>query len=318
LLTGVGVPERQSVSVLRGVAVPLNVLLSHALLDLTRVCEQAGATEVVLWSNLLRVIDDGGIDRNALPSMVRLSKRAVKSTVDGLARHGLARVDDGVVRLTDQARRARDDWGAAMARAEATWPAARSLRAPLEEVVARLPLEHSHYPCGYGTADWRIIGGSGVDWKAVPRDPGADTVSSLSVIALLSQALVGFAVEYESRLPFAIVVGVYLDAAFTDGPVLLHDAPPALMITGNGRSSLERHGAVKVDRSKRVALTSVGRRLRDAYRPTVEAVESSLEAARPLRAALEGLDVHGVGHADHPDVRYVGGNVGFAEVSARL
>ena len=296
---------------------PLNVLLSHALLDLTRACERAGAEEVVLWANLLRMIGDDGVDRDALPLIVRLSKRAVKTTVDAVARHGWARVDGGVVRLTEEARRARDEWGAAMARAESTWPAATSLRAPLEAFVARLPLEHSHYPCGYGAADWRITGGSGVDWTAVHRDPEADTVSSLSALALLSQALVGFAVEYESRVPFAIVVGVHLDAAFADGPVLLDDAPPVLMITGNGRSSLERHGAVEVDRSKQVILTSVGRRLRDAYRPTVEAVESSLEATTPLRAALEGLDVHGVGHAHHPDVRFVGGHVGFAEVSAR-
>jgi hypothetical protein len=89
------------------------------------------------------------------------------------------------------------------------------------------------------------------------------------------------------------------------------------MITGTGRSSLERHGAVQVDRSKHLTLTSLGRRLRDAYRPTVETVESSLRAAPPLRAALEGLDVHAVGHADHPHVRFIGGNVGFAEVSAR-
>ena len=297
--------------------VPLNVLLSHALLDLTRTCEQAGAREVVLWSNLLRAIGDDGIDLNALPPLVRLSKRAVKTTVDGVARHGWARVDGGVVRLTDQARRARDEWGAAVARAESTWPAASSLRAPLEAFVSRLGLEHSHYPCGYGAADWRITGGPGVDWKAVPRDPTADTVGPLSVLALLSQALVGFAVEYESRVPFAIVVGVHLDAVFADGPVSLDDAPPVLMITGNGRSSLERHGAVEVDRSRQVTLTSVGRRVRDAYRPTVAAVESSLEATTPLRAVLEGVDVHGLGHADHPDVRFVGGTVGFAEVSAR-
>jgi len=297
--------------------VPLNVLLSHALLDLTRACERAGADEVVLWSNLLRVIGDDGVDRNALPLSVRLSKRSVKTTVDAMTRHGWARVDGGVVQLTDAARRARDEWGAAMARAESTWPAATSLREPLEAFVSRLPLEHSHYPCGYGTADRRITGGPGVDWRAVHRDPNADTVSSLSVLALLSQALVGFAVAYESRLPFAIVVGVYLDAAFADGPVPLHDVPPALMITGKGRSSLERHGAVEVDRSKRVTLTSVGRRVRDAYRPTVEAVESSLEATPPLRAALESIDNQGVGHADHPDIRFVGGSVGFAEVSAR-
>lgn len=297
--------------------VPLNVLLSHALLELTRACERAGAQEVVLWSNLLRIMGDDGVDRNALPLIVRLSKRAVKTTVDGVVRHGWAQVDGGAVRLTEEARRARNEWGAAMARAESTWLAATSLRAPLEAFVSRLPLEHSHYPCGYGAGDWRITGGPGVDWKAVHRDPNADTVSSLSVLALLAQALVGFAAAYESRLPFAIVVGVYLDAAFADGPVPLDDAPSVLMITGTGRSSLERHGAVEVDRSKQVTLTSVGRGLRDAYRPTVEAVESSLEATTALRAALEGLDVHAVGHADHPHVRFVGGNVGFAEVSAR-
>jgi hypothetical protein len=156
--------------------VPLNVLLSHALLDLTRACERDGAQEVVLWSNFLRVVGDDGVDRNALPSTVRLSKRAVKSTMDGLARHGWVRVDGGVVRLAEQARRARDEWRAAMTRAESMWPAAKSLRAPLEAFVSQLPLEHPHYPCGYGAADWRITGGPGVDWKAVQRDPNVDTV----------------------------------------------------------------------------------------------------------------------------------------------
>jgi hypothetical protein len=37
-----------------------------------------------------------------------------------------------------------------------------------------------------------------------------------------------------------------------------------------------------------------------------------------FRAELETLDVHRAGHADHPDVRHVGGHAGFAEVSARL
>ena len=46
---------------------PLNVLLSHALLDLTRACERAGAEEVVLRANLLRMIGDDGVNRNALP-----------------------------------------------------------------------------------------------------------------------------------------------------------------------------------------------------------------------------------------------------------
>lgn len=297
---------------------PLNVLLSHALLDLTRCCERAGAEEVVLWADLLRVIDDdAGVARRALPGLARLSKRAVNTTVNGLARHGWARVEDGLVRLDDVARDARDRWGTAIVTAESAWPRASSVRGALEELVSRLPLEHPHYPCGYGTADWRITGGSGADWKAVHRDLTADTVASVPLLALLSQALVAFALEFESRMPFALLVGVHLEAAFADGWAALADAPPALRIAGDGRSSLERHGAVTVDRAGRVSLTATGRRLRDAYQPTVEAVERSLAPSAGLRTALERLDVHHAGHADHPDVRYVGGHVGFAEVSAR-
>ena len=58
---------------------PLNVLLSHALLDLTRRSERAGAEEIVLWSNLLRVVGDDGVERKELPRLVRLSKRAVRT-----------------------------------------------------------------------------------------------------------------------------------------------------------------------------------------------------------------------------------------------
>lgn len=260
----------------------LNVLLSHALLDLTRTSERAGAKEPVLWSNLLRVVGEDGVDRRGLPPLVRLSKRIVKSTVDGMARHGWASVDSGCVRLTDVSRRAKEEWGAAIAAAESGWRGASSLRPPLEAFVAGLALEHPHYPCGYGAADWRITGGSGMDWKAVHRDLEADTVSALPLLALLSQALVGLAVEYESRQPFALVVGVYLDASFADGPVPLTDVPSALMVAGNGRSSLERHGALVVDDSKRVTLTALGRHARDAYRPTVDAIESTWPTASVL------------------------------------
>jgi len=256
-----------------GPVVPLNVLLSHALLDLTRSCERAGAEEVVLWSNLLRVVGDDGVDRNALPLHVRLSKRVVKATVDGMVRHEWASVDGGVVRLTDVARRARDEWGARIVQAEATWPGA-SLRAPLEAFVSRLPLEYSHYPRGYGAADWRVTGGDGVDWRAVDRDLGADTVTSFSLLALLSQALVGFTAEYESRVPLAMLVGWYLDAAFSSGCVPLADAPSVLMIAGNGKSSLERHGAVAVDASKQVMLTPVSRMLRDVLQRRVPRASS--------------------------------------------
>ena len=183
--------------------------------------------------------------------------------------------------------------------------------------MSRLPLEYSHYPCGYGGGGlarhrWGQVSTGGRS----DRDLGADTVTSLSLLALLSQALVGFTAAYESRVPFAMLVGMYLDAAFADGSAPLADAPSVLMIAGNGKSSLERHGVVEVDESKQVTL-SLGRKFRDVYRPTVAAVESSLQRGdAPDRTGDARRSPRG--HADHPDVRYVGGHAGFAEVSARL
>ncbi|SDS19208.1 hypothetical protein [Microlunatus soli] len=220
--------------------VPLNVLLSAALLDLTRECERQGAEEVVLWSNLLRVIDDDGVDVRELPGRVRLSRRAVRSMTGAVERSGWATRDGKIIRLNEPASRARRRWGAAISHAEQEWTPT-SLRAPLESFVSQLPLEYSHYPCGYGAADSRI--------------------------------------------------------------------------TGNGKSGLERHGAVTVDRSHRVQLTPLGIRVRDGYRPGVRAVERALPGAAALRDSLEALELPA--HPRHPDVRYVGGRVGFAEVSAR-
>ena len=105
--------------------IPLNVLLSHALLDLTRASESAGAKEIVLWSNLLRVVGDDGVDRHALPSLVRLSKRVVNTMVEGMARHEWASVDGGVVRLAEVARRAR--WGYSYGAAPAPYRAGVSV-----------------------------------------------------------------------------------------------------------------------------------------------------------------------------------------------
>lgn len=264
------------------------------------------------------MVGDDGVDLRALPTLVRLSRRAVKSTVNGLVRNKWASSDAGVLHLTAVAQHARQDWGEAIARAEANWPAAPSLRPPLEAFVSQLPLEYSHYPCGYGGSDERITGGPGVDWKPVPRDLTSDTVSAVSLLALLSQALIGFTAEYESRTGWALQVGLYFDAAFTNGPVPLADVPPALKVTGNGKSATERHGAVTVDQSRRARLTPLGRQLRDAYQPTVRAVEASLPRTAPLRTQLETIELTQHNHADHPDVRHIiGGHSGFAEVSAR-
>src|SRR5262245_48840218 len=111
----------------------LDVLLSRALLDLTRSSEEHGAVEVVLWSNLLRVVGEDGVLEKDLPSQVRLSKRAVRSTLTCLRRRQWIEGEGGVVRLTNEAGEARDVWGRAILAAESAWPGATALRGPLQD-----------------------------------------------------------------------------------------------------------------------------------------------------------------------------------------
>ncbi len=146
-----------------------------------------------------------------------------------------------------------------------------ALRAALEEVVAKLPHEHPHYPASYGPADASITGGNGQDWKAVPRVAG-DTVSYLPLSALLSQALVAFAMDYETRSPVALS----LSAA-----IMIRIPPTGRPLKGLGYSvgisALSRHGFVRLDGSKSrgtIYLTRNGLEVRDAYYERMQAVEA--------------------------------------------
>ena len=60
---------------------PLPSLLRIALADLEMAYAIEGVSHVPsldLWANLLRVLDEAGVDSAALPAMLRLSKRAVR------------------------------------------------------------------------------------------------------------------------------------------------------------------------------------------------------------------------------------------------
>jgi hypothetical protein len=268
------------------VALPLDVLLSHAVLDITRAAERLEpGLDAVRWSDFLRVADGAAAKTVHLDG--RISKRGSTSAVKLSTREGWLTVEDGTCRLTDAGRAVRDSWGAAIARASEPFEA---LRPALTPVVAALDLELPHYIHPYGTPDPSITGGRphGADWKPVRRDRDADTTSSLSMLALLSQALTAYAIEYEQRAG-PMVWGVYL-ARHPDGP---------LPFSG----TFERH---------RFNAT----RLRDAYAPVTAAIEASWSGAPALRGALEALDVHDRGHADHPHVAF-NAATGFVEVSGR-
>jgi len=256
-----------------------------------------------LWANLLRVLDEAGVDAARLPAMLRLSNRGVRTRLSLAVRRGWVEERRAgrrmaTVHLTARGAIVAGRWRLIEGAAEETWRArvgverVPRLRAALEKAVSALPLEHPHYPASYGPADASITGGNGQDWKAVPREAG-DTVSQLPVSALVSQLLVAFAMKYEEKGPaaFSLAAGVLTR--------LPDNGRPAREL-GNrvGLSALARHGFVRVTGSGEgevVALTTKGRAVAEGHEERLRAVERDWRGmmgdgtVRALRGALYDL-----------------------------
>ncbi|HYD10808.1 MAG TPA: hypothetical protein VEA78_11965 [Acidimicrobiales bacterium] len=301
---------------------PLNVLLSHAVLEITREAERLlPGVNAVQWSDFWRVAD--GASLKSLHLDARISKRVVKTYVGGAEKQGLITVDDGKIALTEDGERRRDDWGHAVtdasAGAEVRW--GDDLRRALEPLVGALDHELPHYLHPYGTPDPTITGGHphGADWKFVDRsDP--QSARGLPLLALLSQALVAFTIEYEAREAGPLLWAINVQSAFDGGSMPLADVPKVLDVRGDGKSGTERHGVIAV-RNKVATLTPIGQGMKDAYAAIVADIESAWTARHgsALRDALEPVDAElPTPHADHPIVVFAPGTGGFVEVSATL
>ncbi|MGB6429869.1 MAG: hypothetical protein WBF06_04740 [Candidatus Acidiferrales bacterium] len=262
-----------------------------------------GMPSLDLWANLLRALNVAGTDRRELPAIVRLSKRAVRSRMSVAARNGwveelkLGR-DPATVRLTARGSVVATRWTPLQHAAEERWRAevgaerTSKLRASLEQIATRLPLEHPHYPASYGAADASITGGNGRDWKAVPRQNG-NSVSDLALSALLSQALVAFAMNYEKKSPVALSLSLMVIKRIPlEGRPLQGLGPFA------GISALDRHGFVRLSGSKGgeiIYLTRKGVAVKDAHDERIQAVETEWrkafgnEPVTALRRALEDV-----------------------------
>jgi DNA-binding MarR family transcriptional regulator len=262
----------------------------------------------------------------------------VRGAVDKVVRGGWAAVEPHpqrksvrIVRLTPEGQRMREAGRTHVHSVEARWrqhlgtETMSRLRDALQSLVQQLPLELSHHPTGYGPGDPRPTGGQSVavqpgppripahgqEWPVVLRGRG-DTVSALSLPALLSQALTALVIDYEEAdagwfVPAANVLRLFEG----DEATPFSDVPADDQVTGSGRSTLERHQIVRVERDpanprrKRVTLTSRGRAMRDAYLPLTAEIErrwreqygSTLLDA--LRASLEALTMQ-IGADDLP------------------
>lgn len=311
--------------------VPLSGLLSRALGDLRSEfvasgAGRAGMPSVPMWFGLLRVIPASGeMSQRELPMCARLSKRAVRQMVGAATRSGWIEVTSGAgarpaFELTAAGQKVAAGWAEMIDGAESRWcervgADPQGIHATLATVVSQLDLELPHYPISYGAADFSVTGGRsrptqtgppripahGQDWAPVLRGDG-DTVSMLTLTALLSQLLVAFMVDYAEAGGGPLVVAEGLARGFgTKNTVPIENVPRVLGVNGNGRSGLERHDLVAVqsgpgDGPSRIAqLTPKGQRVRDRYTALVRNVESDwterfgLSAIAAVRDTVETI-----------------------------
>jgi hypothetical protein len=311
----------------------VSVLLSKALLQYTREWESVDVAlprplSLLFWSNFLRPVGSG-VRLRDVHRVARVSRRAIRPTLQQaqlfLVTPGSGGRGEQEVCLTEHGRTALNAGAARFEMVDTAWRArfganaVELLRRALEAFVGDLPLELPHYPIGYGPADERITGGSSVpakagpspipahgqDWPVVRRD-GMASMSDMPLSALLSQTLVAFSIDYETRSQ-AWRTGNSMSVAAMLG-LLVPDGAPADLIpkTRAWTQGLEASGFVTVERDamrptkKRVALTAEGARLQAENTARLDEVERDwrdrygAERLDALRAALEGI-VHGIG-----------------------
>lgn len=308
----------------------LPILLSHCLTAFTReYSAYSGNVDVPslpVWSNMLRVLGQDPIPQTEINKRAIISTRTRKVVMKECESLGwvetqrrssprttvFVKITDGGVQVSRAAERRTKA-------IENQWRTNNSksydqLHSALDDVVRGFELEYPYYITGYGPADDALTGGAylpaeqgppriparGEEWPVVPRSSRDDS-NQMPLPALLSQALAGFAIEYEmenlGRLGHILTLFRYIG----DEGVPLGEVRPAGGITGNGRSLHERHMNIVLengkpsDNSRIVYLSPKARRARESYSFLVHELESrwfrryGADVMNRLRDSLESL-----------------------------
>jgi hypothetical protein len=310
-------------------SLPLHVLLSQTLGALTQEFEARGAgtfpvPSLPVWSNVLEPIGDGA-DVKALPERTRLSKRAVRAAVASVEKLGWVTLDGARVRLTADGEAAAATMRSMIDDVDAAWRErfgygrVDALMAALPALVCQLYLEWPHYPAGYGPADDSITGGPYTagggqidskvpthadDWAPVLRaDIDGSSVAGLPLSAVLSQALMSFASDFEELWIGGLHHAATALRLLPDEGLPITEIPMLTRLPGNGKSVLERHGYIEIVRDptnskvKVAKPTGRGRNTRDEYAATIGRVEERWhpkygdDVMTALRSSLDAIVV---------------------------
>jgi hypothetical protein len=273
--------------------VPLSTLLSHMLVAFTieldnefehRLAQAGGGARVaslVMWSNFMRFVGEG-VTVGDLPTVSGLPKARMLSTLGGMERwryvfvgpettdrppaekrdgwgsaRGLRK--DWVVRPTPAGRSAREIWQPLFDDIEKRWEerfgadAKDELTSSLEAIVARLDVELPEYLPIVGSANGMATGIS-------PRGKSA-AASRLQLSALLSQALLAYAIDFEGESELSLPLSANFVRVLDERGVPVRELPLVAGVSKEATSMalkcLARAGHVVVEGAS--ASTSLSR-----------------------------------------------------------
>ncbi len=238
---------------------------------------------LVMWSNCMRFAGEEGVRVSELEDLAR-----TPTNLNGMQRWGYIVVSDSVIRATPAGRMAREIWRPLFDVVEKRWEqrfgvaAIALLRESLPRTDAALP-------------DCLPILGYGLFSRGPDRKPRLPPVHEDHLAALLSRALLAFAMEFESESDLSLAIGANIVRVLDEKPVPVRDLPRlsgvskeaisvALGFLGKrGLAVTESAGRTKLSR-----LTPKGREAQNEYLHRLATIEARWESRDPkLRGAIE-------------------------------
>lgn len=272
---------------------------------------------LVMWCNCMKYVGPDGVRLGELERLARTHTnlagmqrwRYITVTPGPTDRDPKRPGPDAVVRATAGGRKAQEIWGPLFGVIDDRWrtrfgeAAIADLRAALSGIADRLDLDLPEcLPIlGYGLFSARRE-------RTDPYQPRTSTASAhadLPLSALLSRALLAFAIDFESVSPVSLAVSENVLRVLTNDGVRVRDLPA---LTGVSKEAvamsagyLEKKGYVTIepvpppDRGQRVRLTTRGRFAQQATGKLRDDVEDDwltrfgTDAVRALRSSLGSL-----------------------------
>lgn len=345
-----------------GERLPLSVLLSQVLVAFTiefdneferltphrtsRYGATAGSVggpwlvSIVMWLNCMKFVGEGGVGVGELEKLAR-----TPTNLNGMERWGYVVVEPDpadprakpprsawLIRATAKGRAAQEAWRPLFGVIERRWierfgaGEIAQLRASLCEVIVQTEIElpeclpilgYGLYGTPSSNPQKRMMSGAA---RSETRD-----VEERSLATLLSQALLVFAIEFESESEVSLAISANVLRVLDEKGAAIRDLP---MLSGVSKEAismalgfLQKRGLVVLERDKtkgsgKIArLTARGRKLQDEYHEMIGAIEKrweeryGLAAIGALRESLERLAGDGTaqnsplfrGLEPHPD-----------------